>query len=278
MRKVAFNWLWIALLGCGAAASAGMYEDAVLASGPRGYWRLGEPSGTTAADRANAVGAPQNGAQNGTYQGGIVLAQTGALYGDTNTAAGLDGASAVVDIADSLNPTSYTIELWAKPDVLRQQSMMVRTSGNPLGEYSHEILMYDAGGGVYRFAHYVYDGSAKDTRGTTAIVAGQWYYVVGTFAQNGTMQVYVNGVQEGTPTSVLTPWAGGVKYLLGSQVGAATFGARSFFDGTLDDVALYDRALTATEIQAHYFAAIPEPGTLTLGFALAALVAARRRR
>lgn len=266
------------LVLCAALAQGG-YPDIVLASGPRGYWRLGELSGATAADAASLAGAPQNGAQPGTYVGGYTLGQPGALIGDSNPATAFDGSSGLVQVSDGYQPTSYTIELWARPDTLRTQSLFVRTSGaGPLNQYSHELLMYDAGGGVYRFAHYSFDGAAKDTRGTSAVSTGVWYHIVGTFTQNGDMRVYVNGLAEGTATGVGTPWNGGDRYLIGSEVGAANFGVRSYFDGLIDEVAFYDRALAPAEILAHYEARIvPEPFAAGL-LALGGLALARRRR
>jgi hypothetical protein len=62
------------------------YIDEVLDDGPRGYWRLGETSGTTAFDAATS-----DGAQNGTYESGVTLGVAGALRNDSDTAAAFDG-------------------------------------------------------------------------------------------------------------------------------------------------------------------------------------------
>ena len=60
--------------GASASASNSAYSEQVLADGPRSYWRLGETSGTSAADVTGANG--------GTYGGGVTLGQPGALTGD----------------------------------------------------------------------------------------------------------------------------------------------------------------------------------------------------
>ncbi|GAF99208.1 unnamed protein product, partial [marine sediment metagenome] len=49
-------------------SALGNFGQVALDAGPVGYWRLETNEGTTAADTANAVGAPQDGPQDGVYQ------------------------------------------------------------------------------------------------------------------------------------------------------------------------------------------------------------------
>ncbi len=56
-----------------AAAGGPSYTAAVIADGPSAYWRLGETSGTVAAD--------QQGTSPGTYKGSYALGKPGALLG-----------------------------------------------------------------------------------------------------------------------------------------------------------------------------------------------------
>ena len=55
------------------------YREKVVALSPVAYWRLGESSGTTAAD--------ETGNHDGSYQNVVTLGQPGVLTGDPNTAA-----------------------------------------------------------------------------------------------------------------------------------------------------------------------------------------------
>ena len=79
------------------------YRGRVLYDAPVGYWRLGEPSGTVAAD------ASTNGLT-GTYVGSPTLAQVGALgaSGDADTAVDFTGGgkyvSTAADKLTALNP------------------------------------------------------------------------------------------------------------------------------------------------------------------------------
>ena len=85
------------------------YPSTVIADNPSVYWRLGETSGTTAAD-ASGKGRP------GTYAGGTVLNQPGALTGDTNRAVTFDGANDLVRRSPiaGVSGTAISTDLWLK--------------------------------------------------------------------------------------------------------------------------------------------------------------------
>src|SRR3954463_8284562 len=81
--------LWVVVLAVFAlpavpASADAAYPDVVRAGAPVSYWRLGETSGTVAADQQ----APSN---PGTYLGGVGLGAPGALVGDPDRAAAFDG-------------------------------------------------------------------------------------------------------------------------------------------------------------------------------------------
>ena len=83
--------------------------------------------------------------------------------------------------------------------------------------------------------------------GSTSFSTGVWYYVVGTH-DGTTVNLYVNGILEGTASH--SSWTGSTQPL--------TFGKWypnydcCYFDGLLDDIRLYRRALGANEVAAIY--------------------------
>ena len=77
------------------------------------------------------------------------------------------------------------------------------------------------------------------------ISAGKWYHVVGVLKPNYDMELYVNGVLQ-----AYTKNAGSINPLDGTPM---WIGKENFYlDGVVDDVRIYNRALSATEIQNLY--------------------------
>ena len=81
---------------------------------------------------------------------------------------------------------------------------------------------------------------------TTGLDAWSWYHIVAT--RNGTQAIiYINGVQAASKPYSFVP------VNLHQDLSLATSVVTGqFFDGVLDDVRIYDRALSADEVAAHY--------------------------
>jgi uncharacterized protein (DUF362 family) len=199
-----------------------------------GYWRFNEGSGAAVADET-----PYN--NDGTITGATWTTGGRLAYG-----LDFDGVNDYVEVpaSASLNAAGpMTVEAWIRP------------SGTPL-PYS-EIVDKEGGSGGYSFIlnndrrlHlWVGDGTPwVNTVGTTSLQDNVWYYVVGV-ADGSDLRVYVNGVQEGTPTPQGAPGStAGVNLRIGRMVGT---GLR-WFNGIIDEVRISNRALTPGEIAANY--------------------------
>ena len=99
---------------------------------------------------------------------------------------------------------------------------------------------------------------------------GEWYHLVSVF-DSGLAQIYVDGVIETSwDTGYASLFSSSVNLLVGSETtdhpNAGVGGIP--IDGLIDDVYIYDRALSASEVQT-LFSSVPEPSTtllFTLGF------------
>jgi len=155
-----------------------------------------------------------------------------------------DGVDDWINITDTTNFTAYTISAWVKPAASGNQNILVYTQSSPLTTWSHQIRISSG-----TAQHYTYDGGLHYVTGSTPITPGSWYHIVATAKNGGTARLYVNGVEEGSPASGLgTLWNDGEYWFVGSNSGHSM----GYFNGLMDDVRLYNRALTPDEIKHLY--------------------------
>jgi len=264
-----------------APARAG-YVDVVAADNPIAYYRLGETTGTVAANLGST-------ASSAAYVGSPTLGTLGAIVSDpaSNRAVTLNGSSQGIRLNNAgdgtpfeRNGDSLTLELW-----LNSTSS---TNSRVLSWYATAV-----GGGQSLYGLYFYgDGRLSfDVRGndntyreviasTVDVNDGAWHQLVGVLNRTaGTMAIYVDGQFKNsistTGLTTLTSGVVGVPLTMGYQNSATP----AYFNGSLDEVAVYGSALTAADVLEHYTAAIPEPAAaalLLLGGG--SLLAGRRRR
>ncbi|MBU2346585.1 MAG: LamG domain-containing protein [Gammaproteobacteria bacterium] len=203
------------------------YRDAVLATNPVGYWRLGEAAGTVARDVMGLL--------HGTYVGGPTLGVAGLLAGDSDTAVTLDGATQGITFALPALST-YSIGLWCNPT--GNANVYDRLFCNPGGG---RVDMGRASQGELSY----HNGTAWVMLGDVGTLpTGARAFVV--FSFDGTLtKCHVNA------TGIYSA-AGGQTLLAGTATWGAYEGAVSSFLGLLDDPAIWDRALTPDEIATLY--------------------------
>jgi uncharacterized repeat protein (TIGR01451 family) len=222
----------------GPAAAA--YRSEVLSDAPVGYWRLNEASGSTAVDEGGSGNA-------GTYISGSVLGATGPIISDTGNKAVSFGAAGYVNVPDSasLSPTGpFTLEAWVRLNSLGQQGLIEKYDTPSHNGY----LMRLQNGRLT--AYTLANGSSTRAEGSTLLAANHWYHVAAVY--NGTsLRVYVNGVEDGAATTTVSPTNGATSLKLGARGDDTAFR----LDGTLDEAAVYNKALSQARIQAHFRAA-----------------------
>jgi hypothetical protein len=221
-------------------SSSATYRDTVFnTSGLTSYWRLGEASGTTAAD--------EKGANNGTYGGGFTLGQPGALVGDSNTSASFNGSTGQVSTPLNAGSSQGTIEFWGYPTELSSRSAVVYTADDGSSSYTHQLGVLSNGA----VKAYLWDGSPRSITTAAGLVAtNAWHYYALTWQDNGSMILYVDGVSQGS-IAIGTSWKDGNKLLLAAAGGSGS-GLTSPWQGRLDEFAVYGVALSAATIQQHY--------------------------
>lgn len=228
------------------ASPVGTYRLLVLSDDPVGYWRLGEAAGIVALDETSN----NNDGFYRTSGRALVMGATGAnLAGDGDPAVQLvfDPAPAdeeYVEVPDDATldvGDVFSVEFWIK----------VTSYGNGVRVAGKTDFLTGAGAGWNVWVNLSGAVELREWVGANTIVSssvaagtGWEHYVV---TKNGsTRAVYRNGVDvtslgtNVTLTSTSHPWR-----MLSSYAGGS-------IDVSLDDVALYDYALTAAQAADHY--------------------------
>jgi hypothetical protein len=171
--------------------------------------------------------------------------------GATGTSATFNGASSLIQhdwIAD-LNPESFTLALWAKSDGGAGAWHSPVTSRNDLNPDSQGYLIYDnQPSGVWTFwsGNGTVDGNWQALDGP-AVEVGEWEHIAIVYDSTEELKsLYVNGELEVEANDAVAP--NDTKPL---NIGAGgDIGTAYFFIGDIDDIGLWDRALSQEDIQA----------------------------
>ncbi|MCH8921845.1 MAG: LamG domain-containing protein [Planctomycetes bacterium] len=258
---------------CASSAFASIYSAAVLADNPVSYWQLNETSGTTALDSADG----NNGANTSITTG------VAGLVGD---AYGFNGSSSRVGMGNPANLNFGTTGAFSLEAVFKWDGggdmvhNIIRKSNFPSPPGSGYWLRILRDSETLEFFTGETTGVAG-IRGSvaTTISPDVWYHAVGTRDSAGLMSLYVNGVLVDTTSVPGADTTSSAPFVLGAW--DDIFGIIEHYDGTIDDVAVYDYALSSGAVAAHANASvIPEPSSLLVfgGLALCFGLAARRRR
>jgi len=221
----------------------GTYPELVGLASPVGYWRLGE-----AADSHVAVDSSPTG-QDGVYRDGARPGAPGAIADDTAA----DLATGYVEVprtpATNLNGP-FTLEAWVNLD----------TIAPPPGQAIIESYTAPAANG---FALRVDNGFLQAwtlggpnegysvVTGRTRLTTGDWFHVAAVF-DGSQLTVYLDGRPDASIATTISPADGTASIKLGARGDDAAQRLR----GDLDEVAIYDRALSADEIEQHYLAGV----------------------
>jgi hypothetical protein len=239
-------------LAVATAAVAGVYREDVMADTPVGYWRLGEATGTTAADET-ASNDP------GTYLNAITLGAPGAIVGDANTAPSFDGVDDEVSMGNpasgilNFGTSSFTVEAWVKPTLkgsqLTTDQPLVAKQPSTTGKPAWELTFTTDSGFVGRVKAKLTDTSGVPMKAYSGVRIddGKWHHVVATFDRANGITVYVDGV--GTFTAGATPGdvSNNTALLIGQEGRMYPF-----FKGQIDEVALYKGLLPSARVKSHY--------------------------
>ncbi len=205
------------------------------ATGLVAAYSFNEASGTTVTDSS------------GNNLTGTINGATRVTTGKFGGALSFNGTSNMVTVnsATPLNlTTGMTLEAWVYPTTLgsawRNVIIKERANGEVYNLYAHT----DANRPVAYAVAASSPGAPVDVQGTAALTLNTWTHLAVSY-DNTTLRLYVNGTQVGTRA---------LSGAMLTSTGALRIGGNTiwgeYFAGTIDEVRIYNRALTATEILA----------------------------
>jgi hypothetical protein len=233
-----------------ADAGPPTYRDIVLAEGPLAYWRLGDSTGPIIVDEIG----PHPGTAS---QKGLTYGVPGLLAGDT--AMSFDGQFSTINVANAWDfegLAPYTFEVWVKlapATTLYPRIISKETKSAPRGGYCL-LGGAPADGGSPFFGNERWE-DANDILSVYfhgPVSSVKWTHVVARF-DGGHGAIFVNGA---LVNSYGTPADAGLlinssAFIIGSD---ANLG--SHFAGSLDEMAVYGKALSDVVIANHYLAGL----------------------
>jgi hypothetical protein len=241
---------------CGAAFAGDIYH-------PVAHWTFDEGSGTVAYDSAGSSDGTISGA---TWEAGKI---GGALRFD-----GIDDYVNCGHAAALGGMQEVTVSAWINADVWNTVGTGARVISKRYDcpGSSYDISVYSNPDRTADITFYGQTNITTTASSTPAFAVNQWYLITAT--DTGSVQkLYVNGTNVATTNTYTGPinnnttdvWIGTI---------SNNYLSSTTFDGLIDDVRIYDYALSANEVTQLYN--IPEPATICL-FAFAGLMLRRKK-
>ena len=204
------------------------------------YWKFDEGTGTTAYDSS------------GNNNHGTLIGGPTSVDGKIGKALSFDGVDDYIEISHSplLNPRNgdFTVEAWIRTNmppktILDKSSLGTRlfyeftTRSSPLGPISVE---------------FGYPTTSDGAGGTTSSVDGDWHYVAFVRKGGSFLKVYMDGREEGSGFDSGSDMNPSGKLYVGAVQNWVTGLMEHFWNGTIDEVKIYNRALSGAEIREEY--------------------------
>lgn len=260
---------WNSLTWTEGGVQSGDGETPYSATNLVAHWKFNESSGTTATNNAGSCGATCNGTvyavadtttRDSLQSVGSGWTQLNRRWGEG--ALMLDGVDDYVSIPDNDflsfgnggTDSPFTIEAWVNPETLAGSSdgnwILNKRDGGAGAEY--QLAIYEKGvwfgvfGGTTNYIGKI---------STNLLSTGSWYHIVGTYDGSKNLsglKIYINGIEQNTSDRVGGTYTGMSNGLSPVIIGKGGWDSGVEFDGVIDSIRVYSRALGAHEVLSNY--------------------------
>jgi len=162
----------------------------------------------------------------------------------------LDGSNDYVDIGNfNLSANAISLEAWVRPDRYGSDPRIISKSVGTSPNDQWWLLGFDnLSTTTARLRFRLKTNGTTNQLNVGSVGVGSWMHVVATY-DGSRMRLYLNGGQIGSRSESGTVSTSGASVWIGGNPPSST--ARPF-DGLIDEVRIYDRALSSAEIQGNY--------------------------
>lgn len=197
----------------------------------------------------NANDASGNG-NHGTISGGVTL--TTDRFGNPNSAYHFDGINGIIEVPDApiLDVrVAITLAAWVYPEVNSGVGLpIVLKYRSQIGERAYWLYAWTSGQPTGPRFRVDLPGTPGDVYSPNLLPINTWSFVVGTY-DGSSAKLYVNGSLVGSATGLSGQISDSSRPL---SIGGVHENVDEWFSGKIDDVRVYNRALTSTEV-AHLY-------------------------
>ncbi|GAB2849891.1 PKD domain-containing protein [Microbacterium insulae] len=224
--------------------STSSYADTVLDDGATTYWRLGPSGGGT--DLA--------GSNNLVSFGGVGTTSDDGLAGEANGSSTFNGSTS--GFARSTDTTvveeAFAVELWFKTSTTSGGKLIGYGNGSSGNSGSYDRHLYMRNDGALVFG--VSPGYQKVIASPGTYRDNQWHHAVAQLNPWTGIQLYVDGTLVASdPSATAGQLFTGFWRIGGDNLnGWPNRPSSNFFNGSLDEVAIYPHVLSGAQIAQHY--------------------------
>ncbi|MFD1292839.1 LamG-like jellyroll fold domain-containing protein [Lutibacter holmesii] len=157
-----------------------------------------------------------------------------------------DGINDYIDMGDvlNLNPLAFTISAWVRRDVGELNGSIISKRDQPYENGFDFRIFKDNSGKVRLRMRWEIANSHQNLNSNTEIPENEWHHVAAIYSE-GTLYLYIDGVEDkSAPRTALED--NDFSFLIGAANGAAP---NNFFKGNIDEVRIWDVALSVGELR-----------------------------
>ena len=213
------------------------------------------PAGMVSWYPLESGGQDIKGTNTGSVQG-VGATFPGAPFAKVGNGFHSGGAGNIISVPDAanLNPSQLTIDAWVRIDALTALNMPIVWKGNSAGSdlstpYSLLVNGTSVGANAGKLLFLITNGvSEQVVMSTVPLVVGSPTHVAAS-VNGSTVKLYINGVLNTSVAKTVTPTSSTFPLQIGGIGGGS-----NFFNGTIDELEIFNTAVADSDISAIYAA------------------------